>query len=320
MVWLTAGAAYAAPDSITYDNMAVLGKNVDVVTIDLEDPYVMLTPVVAKDFPKAPEGFESMVSRESPAAAINGNFFCKNTYLPVGDVVVDGSLVHFGGLGTAMAITYDNEVEFITVERYRHMDWSKYKAVISCGPRLLSSGQVVVDPASEGFSDPNLFGDRNRSAVGITWDNKALFVTVNTAVDFRELADIMKDLGCVEAMNLDGGGSSGLYYRGEVLRSPKTPMPNILVVHEKKMLPSVMIGQDEGKGTRRIEILSALALDIGKDRFLVRGLKDGKVLLIMKFDDERCIEAPMLNAKFETSDRFKVRFPVFTVPDPGKDR
>lgn len=73
-----------------------------------------------------------------------------------------------------------------------------------------------------------------RSAVGITADGHVLFVTVdddrktNTPSEQRnsigatlaELASIMKDMGCREALNLDGGGSSTLWMNGEVRNRP----------------------------------------------------------------------------------------------------
>ena len=51
---------------------------------------------------------------------------------------------------------------------------------------------------------------------------------------FAELADYMIKLGCEEAMNLDGGGSSTLWAFGAVRNSPsegeERPAPNALVV------------------------------------------------------------------------------------------
>lgn len=54
-----------------------------------------------------------------------------------------------------------------------------------------------------------------RSAISVTKDNKLLLLTVNQAT-IKDLAEIMKDLGAKEAMNLDGGASSRLYYRGNI--------------------------------------------------------------------------------------------------------
>ena len=37
-----------------------------------------------------------------------------------------------------------------------------------------------------------------------------------------ELAQVMSDLGCEEAYNLDGGGSTTMYFNGEVVNNPTT--------------------------------------------------------------------------------------------------
>lgn len=307
-----------AQGSVHYEHLKIKGHPVDVVRIDLKDPRVTVTPVMAKDFPAAPESFEKMIEREDPVAAINGNFFCKRTYQPVGDVVIEGELVHFGGLGTAMGITQDNSVEFIQVEKYRHMNWKRYRSVISCGPRLVEEGRVVLNARAQGFKDPNLFVPRNRSAVGVTWDRNLLFVTVNSGIMFDELADIMKELGCKDAMNLDGGSSSGLYYRGQTLQSPSGPIPDILVVQERDFAPNVLISMREKmiKGEKRVEILQSVAMVINKDQFLVKSAKDGKVFLIMRFESPNILEAPQLGAKISAGEnRISFKIPVEKLKD-----
>jgi len=65
-----------------------------------------------------------------------------------------------------------------------------------------------------------------RSALGLTKDNKLLMVTVSSA-KIEDLATIMQKLGAYNAMNIDGGASSGLYYKGKLL----TILAEILATH-----------------------------------------------------------------------------------------
>ncbi len=67
-----------------------------------------------------------------------------------------------------------------------------------------------------------------RSAVGITADGWLLFVTTDATM--RQLADVMKALKATQAMNLDGGASSGLWVRGKYLRRPGRHVSNALLV------------------------------------------------------------------------------------------
>lgn len=307
------GFAQEPVSAVTHKHSVISGSSVDIIKVDLKDSRISITPVVAKNFPNRPEHFETMVKRESPIAAINGNFFSTETFRPVGDIVIDGELVHFGGLGTAMAITSKNKIEFIKVEPNRHMNWEGYKAVISCGPKLIEDGKIIVNAKAEGFRDPELFERRPRSAVGITYDDYLILATVNDSIYFRELAKIMQELGCKEAMNLDGGQSCGLYYKGEFLRRPKTPLPNILVIDQKDLQPNFLVNlKDELlQGETRIEVFSQVALVLNKDELLLKGINENKIFLIMRFDSPRFFEAPQIGAKMDFSyNKLTISFPA----------
>jgi len=86
-----------------------------------------------------------------------------------------------------------------------------------------------------------------RTAIG--WNkHHFLFVVVDgrqpkssVGMSFAELAGLMKELGCAEALNLDGGGSSTFWLDGKVMNSPsdrhERPVANALVIvrRESKM-------------------------------------------------------------------------------------
>jgi exopolysaccharide biosynthesis protein len=52
-------------------------------------------------------------------------------------------------------------------------------------------------------------------------------------VTLGHLALIMRTLGCVDAMNLDGGASMAMYYRGRVILPAGRRLTNILTIHER---------------------------------------------------------------------------------------
>ncbi|MCF6097346.1 phosphodiester glycosidase family protein [Thermovorax subterraneus] len=114
--------------------------------------------------------------------------------------------------------------------------WKGVSCALGAGPRLITDGKITVDPVSEGFSSEKILTySMARSAVGVTKDNKLLLVTVNSAT-IGELAEIMKSLGAYNAMNLDGGASSGLYYKGSYLTTPGRELSNALVIYELQKL------------------------------------------------------------------------------------
>jgi exopolysaccharide biosynthesis protein len=69
--------------------------------------------------------------------------------------------------------------------------------------------------------------------VGYNSAGKLLMVYCAKAVTFEKFAAIMKGLGCVEAMNLDGGASLAMWYGGKTLVKPGRRLTNLLVLERR---------------------------------------------------------------------------------------
>lgn len=88
------------------------------------------------------------------------------------------------------------------------------------GPRLLTNGAITVDPIAEGFSSHKILSSPGaRSAIGILPNRQLVLVTTSGAT-VQQLASVMKQLGVVDAMNSDGGASTGLYVNGKYITTP----------------------------------------------------------------------------------------------------
>ncbi len=103
-------------------------------------------------------------------------------------------------------------------------EWNDINHIISGGPYLVRDGQVFVDVQEQKLL---AIGGRNpRTAIGYTKDNKIIIVTADgregssIGMTLKELAFLMQKLGCVNAMNLDGGGSTVLYVKGSIANKP----------------------------------------------------------------------------------------------------
>lgn len=201
------------------------------VVVDLNNPYVRVSVVTARRL-GTDESVWDLLARSRPTAAITGTYFSTHTKLPVGDIVIEGERVHFGGVGTALCITYDNQVRFIRQKLHRQHNWSDYRLVLGAGPRLLQKGQVSLYPQGEGFRDRRVYANSRRVAVGVTAQNKLLMVVVERPVSLRRLAWILRALGATDAIALDGGGSSCLYYRRQVKVMPRRKLTNLLVAYD----------------------------------------------------------------------------------------
>lgn len=207
------------------------GVPVRYVVADLNNPYVRVSVVTARRLGSV-KSIWDLLARARPTAAVTGTYFSTTSKLPIGDIVIEGERVHFGGVGTALCITYDNQVRFIRQGLHRQRDWSDYRMVLGAGPRLLQNGKVMLYPSGEGFRDKRVYARGKRVAVGVTAHNKLLMAVVERPVSLRQLAMIMRTLGATNAIALDGGGSSCLYYRKKVKVLPKRKLTNLLVVYE----------------------------------------------------------------------------------------
>jgi hypothetical protein len=134
----------ASAQNVSYAETVSAGVPMKVICVNLNDPNVKITGILTKYGAGHAEPFGTLIGRTSPTVAITGTFFGISNKIPVGDIVIDGRLAHFGGLGTAICVTDNNEVEFIRPKMYRHTDWSKYDFVLCCGPRLVTDGIAYV--------------------------------------------------------------------------------------------------------------------------------------------------------------------------------
>lgn len=207
---------------------------VKVITVDLNNANVKVSAVMSKNGDGTSEPFKQMIQRANPNVAVTGTFFSLDNLKPVGDIVIDGSLVHFGGMGTALCVTPTNHADMVTCQWGRHHDWTSYDFVCACGPRLLCKSRIVLDPHAERFKDAHMLAPNSRIAVGITPGNKLVFAMTRQPIYLGRMAKVMQSLGCAEAMNLDAGTSTGFYYNGAILARPGRKLTNMIVVYGRK--------------------------------------------------------------------------------------
>ncbi|WEK18064.1 MAG: phosphodiester glycosidase family protein [Candidatus Pedobacter colombiensis] len=118
------------------------------------------------------------------------------------------------------------------------------KSAIGGSPMLIKDDKINITDAEELIVIDNT-SSRARSAIGYTKNNKIIILAVeggNTAagipgVNLAELAQMMKDMGCVGAINLDGGGSTALTVNGKQTVKPsdgsERKVVTALIVKEK---------------------------------------------------------------------------------------
>ena len=106
-------------------------------------------------------------------------------------------------------------------------EWIRTEYIVGGGPLLLWQGQRLEKPEEESISRVFFLARHPRTAVGVRADGTLLFVTVDgrrpkesVGMSLPELTDLMLELGCVSAINLDGGGSTTMVVDGNVVNRP----------------------------------------------------------------------------------------------------
>lgn len=104
--------------------------------------------------------------------------------------------------------------------------WDQTSDVVGAGPMLVKQGNVFITTKLEGFGSDVAGGRAPRTAVGLTAEGHILLVvvdgrqTLSKGMSLLELALFMRELGAVDAMNLDGGGSSEMIVKGRMVNKP----------------------------------------------------------------------------------------------------
>ncbi len=208
-----------------------------VVTVSLMHPQVQLDVVLAGNKPGNVEDLSSIAKRSGAVVAINGTFF--NAYTsdsykaPYGYILSKGEIKMSAPGDQRVIFTYDENqiVNLIAGSDFKDtFGQGLIAGGLQAGPRLLVDGKVSLNVKQEGFKDPKILtGGGARSALGVTKDHKLILLTTGGAT-IPQLAEIMRQAGAYQAMNLDGGASSGLYYNGKYLTTPGRKISNALVI------------------------------------------------------------------------------------------
>jgi exopolysaccharide biosynthesis protein len=230
------GTSYVSDDASVTLSTVTTGSGDSTVTYHVAD--VVLSDATALRSAFADNAFgtnivenTSEIAEDNDAVlAVNGDYY---GFRDDGIVIRNGVVYRDEGARQGLAFYRDG-----TVEVYDETATSADELVadgvwntLSFGPALLEDGAVVDGiedvEVDTNFGNHSIQGDQPRTAVGVVDANHLVFVVVDgrdpgysEGVTLTELAGIMQDLGATTAYNLDGGGSSTMYFDGEVVNQP----------------------------------------------------------------------------------------------------
>ncbi|MBD3275101.1 MAG: phosphodiester glycosidase family protein [Candidatus Marinimicrobia bacterium] len=202
-----------------YTNLYNSNQSINILDIDLNTPDVITDIVYDKN--KRVRTSKLVESHTGAIAAVNGSFFdMKNggsvVFLQSDSELIDTTEADAPPFITAGAVGVDLDGDMLIIDQ--RDQWSQTDSledILVTGPMLLDGGQTVESDEI----DFNLTR-HPRTAIGITRESILLAVTVDgrtaqaAGMSIPELAEFMQRLGCVDAINLDGGGSTTMWIRG----------------------------------------------------------------------------------------------------------
>jgi len=238
----TTRAAEVTDDSYTSDDTSISiskvtqGSGDDTVTyyvadVTIDDATQLRSAFADNQFGENITDLVSTVATDNDAVlAINGDYY---GFRDSGIVIRNGVVYRDDPARTGLAVYADGSMKVYdeTATSADELLADGVWQTLSFGPALVTGGEgasgiddVEIDT---NVGNHSIQGEQPRTAIGIIDENHFVFVVVDgrdtgysRGVTMTELAGIMQGLGATEAYNLDGGGSSELWFNGEVVNQP----------------------------------------------------------------------------------------------------
>jgi len=228
--------SYTSDDSSISISRVVTGSGDATVSyyvadVVLEDATALQSAFADNSFGENITETTSAIAADHNAVfAINGDYY---GFRDTGIVIRNGVVYRDEGARLGLAFYRDG-----TVKVYDETSTTAERLVadgvwntLSFGPAVLENGGIVDGiedvEVDTNFGNHSIQGEQPRTAVGIIDTNHLVFVVVDgrspgysAGVTMTGLAEILQGLGATTAYNLDGGGSSTMYFNGELVNSP----------------------------------------------------------------------------------------------------
>lgn len=233
---VTTDTSYSSDSSEINISTVTTGSGDSTVTYYVAD--VVLDDATALQSAFAENSFGENITETTSAIAeannavfaINGDYY---GFRDTGIVIRNGVVFRDEGARQGLAFYRDGTVKVYdeTATTAGQLVADGVWNTLSFGPSLLDNGEVAEGiedvEVDTNFGNHSIQGEQPRTALGIIDDNHLVFVVVDgrspgysAGVTMTGLAEIMQGLGATTAYNLDGGGSSTMYFNGSLVNNP----------------------------------------------------------------------------------------------------
>ncbi|NIB84230.1 phosphodiester glycosidase family protein [Streptococcus halitosis] len=215
--------------SVTLTEKTVNETQVYVADITLSSSDYLKTALAQNSYGTNVTAKTSVTAAENNAIlAVNGDYYGANSsgYVIRNGVVYRDSVREDTSNGD-LAIYKDGSFKIIYEDQVSADQLVQDGVVnlLAFGPSLVENGEISVDTNTE---VGQAMSSNPRTAIGIIDENHYIIVvsdgrtSESKGLSLYQMAEVMKSYGVKTAYNLDGGGSSTLYFNGQVINKPTT--------------------------------------------------------------------------------------------------
>ena len=215
--------------SVTLTEKTVNETQVYVADITLSSSDYLKTALAQNSYGTNVIAKTSVTAAENNAIlAVNGDYYGANSsgYVIRNGVVYRDSVREDASNGD-LAIYKDGSFKIIYEDQVSADQLVQDGVVnlLAFGPSLVENGEISVDTNTEVGQD---MSSNPRTAIGIIDENHYIIIvsdgrtSESKGLSLYQMAEVMKSYGVKTAYNLDGGGSSTLYFNGQVINKPTT--------------------------------------------------------------------------------------------------
>lgn len=202
------------------------GKSVVLSGINQEangNMVVLNTPAAGRAISKQPAVHLVLIMPDKlpPTGTIKATVDAVLTETTSTNIPDERAVLVLGGTSAAAMRTIPRGTVLEIRTQLTGFDAEKATCAVGGGPIVLRNNQIVAKTGNEGFKSDIVVGRHPRSAIGRTADGDIWLVAVegrqpkvSRGMTLTELGQLMTRLGCVDAMNLDGGGSTTMAVNG----------------------------------------------------------------------------------------------------------
>ena len=191
-----------------------------------QDELIIYTPEFHRTTLTTPDGLEVEVRRGVVSRHLDrsgSNQIPTDGYI----ISVTGKAREWAAKNLRVGARVNFRTRFIPAESGTAAKWERAFSIVAGGPQLIRGGRREITSEFEGIRQAFVSDRHPRTAVAKLRDGRMMLAVIDgrqagysVGVSLTEFADLLLEFGAIEAINLDGGGSTAMVVEGKLVNQP----------------------------------------------------------------------------------------------------